>query len=102
MVNIPELWRQLKQKKKILNKKENFLKSIAGGSTTFNINKNTFENIEIPYLPKDKIIEFHNKVNSLFNIIKLNQQENIKLEKLRDTLLPKLMNGEINLDKIEI
>ena len=85
-----------------LSEQENFLKSIAGGSTTFNINKNTFENIEIPYLPKDKIIEFHNKVSTLFNIIKLKQQENIKLEQLRDTLLPKLMNGEIDLDKIEI
>ena len=29
-------------------------------------------------------------------------EENRKLEQLRDTLLPKLMNGEIDLDKIEI
>ena len=29
-------------------------------------------------------------------------QEKIKLEQLRDTLLPKLMNGEIDLDNIEI
>ena len=28
--------------------------------------------------------------------------ENKKLEQLRDTLLPKLMNGEIDLDKMEI
>ena len=34
--------------------------------------------------------------------IKLNQLENKNLEQLRDTLLPKLMNGEIDLDKIEI
>ena len=29
-------------------------------------------------------------------------EENKILEQLRDTLLPKLMNGEIDLDKIEI
>ena len=34
----------------------------------------------------------------MFNITKENEQ----LEQLRDTLLPKLMNGEIDLDKIEI
>ena len=31
-----------------------------------------------------------------------NEKENQKLEQLRDTLLPKLMNGEIDLDNIEI
>ena len=30
------------------------------------------------------------------------QNENKKLQQLRDTLLPKLMNGEIDLDNIEI
>ena len=30
------------------------------------------------------------------------QKENEKLSELRDTLLPKLMNGEIDLDNIEI
>ena len=31
-----------------------------------------------------------------------NLKENKRLEQLRDTLLPKLMNGEIDLDKIEL
>ena len=31
-----------------------------------------------------------------------NLEEISKLEQLRDTLLPKLMNGEIDLDNIEI
>ena len=31
-----------------------------------------------------------------------NSYQNYTLAKLRDTLLPKLMNGEIDLDKIEI
>ena len=32
----------------------------------------------------------------------MNVDQNETLEQLRDTLLPKLMNGEIDLDKIEI
>ncbi len=85
-----------------LSEQEIFMKSIAGGSTTYNINKNIFENIEVPYLPVNKIIEFHNDVSKMFEKIKLNQLENKKLQQLRDTLLPKLMNGEIDLDNIEI
>lgn len=83
-----------------MSEQENFMKNIAGGSTTYNINKNTFENIEVPYLPKDKLIEFYNIVSKMFERIKLNQKENNDLELLRDTLLPQLMNGEIELDKI--
>ena len=85
-----------------LSEQEEYLKNIAGGSTTYNINKNTFENIEVPYLPEEKIIEFNNLVWNIFEKIKLNQKENETLAQLRDTLLPKLMNGEIDLDKIEI
>lgn len=43
----------------------------------------------------DYSISLNKKINS-------NKLENIKLSKLRDTLLPKLMNGEIDLDNIEI
>lgn len=85
-----------------LSEQEEYMKSIAGGSTTYNINKNTFENIEVPYLPKDVLIEFNNSVSSMFEKIKLNQYENERLSQLRDTLLPKLMNGEIDLDNVEI
>lgn len=85
-----------------LSEQEEYMKSIAGGSTTYNINKNTFENIEVPYLPKDVLIEFNNSVSSMFEKIKLNQYENERLSQLRDTLLPKLMNGKIDLDNIEI
>ena len=85
-----------------LSEQEQFLKSIAGGSTTYNINKNTFVNIEVPYLPNDLLIEFNNSVSNMFEKIKLNQYENERLTQLRDTLLPRLINGEIDLDNIEI
>lgn len=85
-----------------LTEQEQYMKSIAGGSTTYNINKNTFENIQVPYLNKELIIEYDKKVRPMFEKIKSNQISNDTLSQLRDILLPKLMNGEIDLDNIEI
>lgn len=85
-----------------LSEQEQYMKSIAGGSTTYNINKNTFENIQVPYLSKELLIEYDKKVRPMFEKIKSNQILNNTLSQLRDTLLPKLMNGEIDLESIEI
>ena len=85
-----------------LSEQTEYLKAIAGGSTTYNINKKTFENIVIPYLPEELLKKFNEQVSCLFERIKENQIENKNLEQLRDTLLPKLMNGEIDLDNVEI
>lgn len=41
-------------------------------------------------------------LDSILETINNNNSENNKLNELRDTLLPKLMNGEINIEKIEI
>ena len=51
---------------------------------------------------KHSVLEFNNTVRPLFEKIKLNEEQNVTLTQLRDNLLPKLMNGEIDLDKIEI
>lgn len=85
-----------------LSEQTDFMKSIAGGSTTYNINKNMFENMEVPYLPNQEMIKFNNNVSSMFEKILENEKENKALEQLRDTLLPKLMNGEIDLENVEI
>ena len=54
-------------------------------------------------IPNEKDLEkFNNLADELLRMIRLNEKGNLKLEQLRDTLLPKLMNGEINLDKIKI
>ena len=41
------------------------------------------------------IKQFHEKVGPLFNMIRQNEKEINNLSTLRDTLLPKLMSGEI-------
>lgn len=42
------------------------------------------------------------KIKPLIDKITANKEENYYLEQLRDTLLPRLMNGEINLNNVEI
>lgn len=55
------------------------------------------------YIPtKEELEEFNIVCKAIINKMNINQAEKQKLEQIRDTLLPKLMNGEIDLDKIEI
>ena len=50
----------------------------------------------------DEVFKYNISVEPLFKMIGENIKENKKLSELRDILLPKLMNGEIDLDNIEI
>ena len=51
---------------------------------------------------ENEVLEFESKVIPIVNKIRFNEDQNEILSQLRDTLLPKLMNGEIDLDSIEI
>lgn len=54
-------------------------------------------------IPTNKeLANFHNVTNGMFNKIRKNQEENQRLAELRDTLLPKLMNGEIDVDDVQV
>lgn len=83
------------------SEKKQFMERIAGGSTTYNINKTMFENIEIPYLPENTLVEYDKEVSILFKKIKNCQVEVNKLILLKETLLPKLVKGKIDLSNIE-
>ncbi|WP_296882999.1 restriction endonuclease subunit S [uncultured Methanobrevibacter sp.] len=72
----------------------------SGGSTTLNLNKREFGKIELVIPPQEDMIEFHKQISPIFEEIKTNQYEIEKLTKLRDTLLPKLMSGEIDVSQI--
>jgi len=55
------------------------------------------------YLPNEEETEkFYEVMYPIFEKMIFNEKQNHVLKQLRDTLLPKLMNGEIDLDKIEI
>lgn len=79
-----------------------YLNSIASGSTQKNINKNDFERIKI-INPNHKIMDrYHYFSKPLFELIKNLQLQNQNLAQLRDTLLPKLMSGEIRVGQDEV
>ena len=69
------------------------------GSVIKFITKGMIENYKIPFIYDENVYKC---LNNLINEIRKNSVENENLSKLRDTLLQKLMNGEIDLDKLEI
>lgn len=85
----------------ILNNIKDITKNQTGGAQQ-HINKGNVEDFEILIPTQEELNKFENKVNPLFEKISLNCKENLVLEQLRDTLLSKLMNGETDLDKVEI
>lgn len=66
------------------------------------INSKIVKSIKIGIPSDEQLNKFNNLTLAIFKIIKNNESENIKLSELRDTLLPKLINGEIDIDNIEI
>lgn len=86
----------------LLNDMQNTLNSKGYGSAQPNISTSDIENIEIPIPKEDELETFYEKCNPIYSKMILNSEQNQSLTQLRDSLLPKLMNGEIDLDKIEI
>jgi len=80
-----------------------FLKSFkfeSLGSTSSiveSINSQMIKEIEIPIPDNQKLSDFKKVIEPYFGKIKNNSRQIQTLSILRDTLLPKLMNGEINL-----
>ena len=66
------------------------------------LNQSELKALDIKLADKEEIIKFEKKVESIMFEISHNTLQNKMLKQLRDTILPKLMNGEIKLDNIEI
>ena len=95
--SINYLWELINSDSFILEKD-----ALSTGTLMAGISNSTITNYKY-LIPTDEVL---NKFNKIINVINKkiynNQIQNKKLEQLRDTLLPKLMNGEIDLDNIEI
>lgn len=72
----------------------------ATGSATLNVNKSAFSQIEIPWLEGKAMAGFVQTVRPIFETIEANSIESLRLRKLSDSLLPKLMSGEIDVSKV--
>lgn len=77
---------------------KDLIQSKNTGSAIPHTDKVFVGSLEIPKLD----IEKQERYKVLLSKIQHNKNENKILEQLRDTLLPKLVNGEIDLDNIEI
>jgi type I restriction enzyme S subunit len=71
------------------------LQSAAYGSVFDTITTNTFKGITISLPEEENIIQFNESVTPYFFKILTNQTQIHTLTALRDTLLPKLMSGEV-------
>jgi len=74
--------------------------SFSNGSTFMEISKSAFKTMQLQIPPKEVLKNFQSIIKPLFEKIKSNQTQIHTLTALRDTLLPKLMNGEIRLNRI--
>lgn len=76
-----------------------FLHTMAsGGTATLNLNTGDFSKIAV-LKPSDEILKsFHEIVEPIFDKIFSNQQQIQTIENIRDTLLPKLLSGEVKIN----
>lgn len=80
----------------------NYLNAQGGKAAIPGINRQDIENIKI-YSPKNEIVKkFGEHVLPMFKKMLVNCKESRRLAELRDTLLPKLMSGEINVNDVQM
>lgn len=80
----------------IIKQMKNEFKTMAVGSAQQNISQMLIKKILLPTCT-ERIERYHFVVEPLFHKIKSNIYQIRTLEKLRDTLLPKLMSGEVRI-----
>lgn len=78
------------------------IQGIKGGSAQPKFNKTDFKNTSVLIPPKDILTRFHEAVAPMFEMISQKQIETAHLADLRDTLLPRLMSGELNVSDIDL
>ncbi len=70
-----------------------------GEGTVFgSINKKAFEELQVLIPNKTTIVDYESIANSIDRRIKKTEQESCRLAQLRDTLLPRLMSGELKVN----
>ena len=70
----------------------------TGGSILQNVSQDTLSNLIVPIPPKEILGKFNQIVSQTFELFHENLKETSRLVKLRDWLLPLLMNGQATID----
>lgn len=69
-----------------------------GGTATLNINTTSFGKIRMIIPNNEVLVKFSHTVEPLFKEIEILSKQTFELALLRDTLLPKLMSGELKIN----
>lgn len=75
--------------------------SIITGAVQPKISQASLKSIRVVLPPVYLIEKFNEQIEPMFTLIRNNRDENKRLSALRDTLLPKLISGELNISKIK-
>ena len=79
-----------------------FVQSYKVGTTVSHLGKADIDRFKVIVPPEDIIMQYSKIVNSYFAEIVKVSNENQILSSLRDTLLPKLMSGEISVEEVSL
>ena len=78
------------------------VKNMNGSSGRQRVSADTLGNFLVPLWNKEEIAAFNEAIPAMFRVMRNNSMENLRLANLRDTLLPKLMSGEIDVSSITL
>ena len=67
-----------------------------------NLSLTTIKSLPIPVLTQDEMVSYMALISPIIRMLKQNEMENERLAALRDTLLPRLMSGEVDVSNIDI
>ena len=82
---------------------EREIEALHTGSTgQTELPRDRVKNMELRLPDNDTLTRFNAVIAPMVSTIIVNQQENARLASVRDTLLPKLMSGEIDVSEIDI
>ncbi|EGR1129648.1 restriction endonuclease subunit S [Vibrio cholerae] len=78
------------------------MQSMVGSSGRQRVQNSCFDDYFIAVPTDDVMKKFAQMTKPSFDKFKANTAESIALAELRDTLLPKLISGELRLDEVEL
>ncbi len=78
------------------------VKNMNGSSGRQRVSADILGKYLLPRLSDEEIAFFTNVVPSMFQVIRNNALENLRLASIRDALLPKLMSGELDVSSLEL
>lgn len=76
--------------------------NLGNGSIFTNLKTDILRNYEVTLPNKETLSNFQNIIKPIFEKMLFIQRETKQLEIIRDTLLPKLMSGEIDVESVKI